>query len=333
MTDSRQPTRPPGRRQIKLPEGATQFRYLPVNESLRDWELYLTSVGQSIYKPWQKYPRGGHPETHHFTWSAGRILSEYAIVLITAGAGEFEFRNIAPGLCRQGDALLVSPGQWHRYRPLPSTGWSELWICLGGDYPRRLREQGLAFAKPCVSLNAHFTPVRLAMLDLLQQVKRRNNYNSPAFSSKALEVIALISEASGTSRPQPAGIYRIEDPQVARAIEHIWNNSHRSLSIGDVAHAVGLVARTLERRFAACHERGIRAEIEWSRYTRARRLLQKADLPIKEIAYSCGFGDPRRMIEVFRRLAAATPTEIRQGPQAANSHVTPSANSRRQTAR
>ena len=313
MTNSRQPTGKAGRPQNELLEGATQFCYLPVNETLRKWELYLTSVGQSIYKPCQKYPQAGHPETHNFTWASGRILSEYAIVLITAGSGEYEFRNFAPGHCRQGDVLLVSPGQWHRYRPLATTGWSELWICLGGEYPHRLREKGVAFAKPCLSLMTHFTAVNLAMLNLVREVRQQTNFNSTVFSSKVLEIIALISEASALPQAQPKEKHPIHEPHVAKAIEFIWSNSHRPLSTGDVAHAIGLVARTLERRFAACHERGIREEIEWSRYSRARRMLQENDLPIKEIAYSCGFGDPRRMIEVFRRLTAATPTEIRNG--------------------
>ena len=333
MTNSRQPIGKAGRRQTELPEGATQFCYLPVNESLRKWELYLTSVGQSIYKPCQKYPQAGHPETHNFSWASGRILSEYAIVLITAGSGEYEFRNFAPGHCRQGDVLLVSPGQWHRYRPLATTGWSELWICLGGEYPHRLREKGLAFAKPCISLQTHFTAVNLAMLNLLEKVRQQTNFNSTVFSSKVLEVIALISGATVLPQAHPKEQHCIREPHVAKAIEFIWSNSHRPLSIGDVAQAIGLVARTLERRFAACHERGIREEIEWSRYSRARRMLQESNLPIKEIAYSCGFGDPRRMIEVFRRLTAATPTEIRNGPKVTNPHSAQSSNSRQKATR
>jgi AraC-like DNA-binding protein len=311
MPDSRQSAGSPKRHQIALAKSATQFCYLPVNESLREWELYLTSVGQSIYKPCQKYPQAGHPETHNFTWASGRILSEYAVVLITAGSGEYEFRNFAPGRCRRGDALLISPGQWHRYRPLPDTGWSELWICLGGEYPHRLREKGLAFAKPCISLETHFTAVNQAMLNLVRKVRQQTNFNSTFFSSKVLEIIALITDASGLPRAQLGGKYRIREPQVAKAIEFIWSNSHRPLSIDEVAQAAGLLARTLERRFAACHERGIREEIEWSRYSRARRILKETTLPIKEIAYSCGFGDPRRMIEAFRRLTAETPTAIR----------------------
>jgi AraC-like DNA-binding protein len=312
MTNPRQTHPPATTAQLSLPPTRSNFHYLPVSETLRAWGIYLTSAGQSTYQPRQKYPQQGHPKAYNFNWASGRILAEYAVVLITAGTGEYEFRNYAPGQCRRGDVLLVAPGQWHRYRPLPNTGWTELWICLGGEYLHRLRDKGLAFGKPCVSLGTHFTPVRLALLSLVDEVNRKADYNSILFTSKALNVIALIAEAGGIAPAQSKGIYHFSNPQVARAIEFIWSNSHRHLSIGDVAQAVGLVARTLERRFADCHERGIREEIEWSRYSRARRLLEDENLPIKDIAYSCGFGDPRRMIEVFRKLTSATPTEIRE---------------------
>ena len=29
---------------------------------------------------------------------------------------------------RDGDAILYQPGEWHRHRPLPSVGWSNVWI-------------------------------------------------------------------------------------------------------------------------------------------------------------------------------------------------------------
>jgi len=43
-----------------------------------------------------------------------------------------------PGTRRQaieaGDAFLLFPGKWHRYRPAPSTGWDEHWIGFNGSY-------------------------------------------------------------------------------------------------------------------------------------------------------------------------------------------------------
>jgi quercetin dioxygenase-like cupin family protein len=31
-----------------------------------------------------------------------------------------------------GDAFFLVPGQWHRHRPLPDTGWTLCWISFNG---------------------------------------------------------------------------------------------------------------------------------------------------------------------------------------------------------
>jgi hypothetical protein len=81
---------------------------------MRAWDLYVTGVGQESYAPGSRYPEEGHPAIYNFDWRTGRILPEYAMVLILAGCGEFEFRNQPLTDCGAGDVLLIAPGQWHR---------------------------------------------------------------------------------------------------------------------------------------------------------------------------------------------------------------------------
>ncbi|MCX6895291.1 MAG: helix-turn-helix domain-containing protein [Verrucomicrobia bacterium] len=311
MAVSRQPKiRPKPATSAAGKNAGAPFHYLPVGDSVRAWELYVTGVGLQTYAPGEAYPKAGHPSLYDFNWREGRILPEHTIILITDGAGEFEFRNLPLTKCTAGDALLIAPGQWHRYRPLPATGWTELWMCVGGEYLHRLRSRGVNFMKPHVSLGEHFPETRAALLALLDSARKKSNHNNPLLTAKALEVIARIAEAGGRQTPA-ADKPEAADPRVRDAIEFIWNNSHRALRIGDVAAAAGLLPRTLERQFAASHSRTVRAEIEWSRCARARRLLHDTKLPIKEIAYACGFGDPRRMIDVFRRREGVSPSHIR----------------------
>ncbi|PTX95657.1 helix-turn-helix domain-containing protein [Opitutus sp. ER46] len=291
--------------------------YLPVGDAIRGWELYVTSVGAQDYARNEGYPRPGHPSLYDFDWRKGRTLPDYALVLVTRGRGEYEFRNLPKRECGPGDVLLMAPGQWHRYRPLPATGWTERWLCLGGEYLQRLRRRGLVFTRPCVALGERLGAARAAWEALLAKARAEPEQNGPELTALALRVLALVAAATEAelartvSERVPAA-----DPDVAKALEFVRNNSHRPIRIADVARAVGLHARTLERRFAAQHPRGVRAEIECSRYARAKRLLKDTRMPIKEIAYACGFGDPRRMIEIFRRREARAPREVRA--QAAN---------------
>ena len=290
-----------------------EFHYVPVSNEVWDWECYVTAVGSQNYPPGTCYPCGGHPAIYDFAWKTGRILPEYALVLIDDGSGEYEFRNRVTGKCARGDVLLIAPGEWHRYRPAATTGWTELWVSLGGEYLHRLRKKGLIFAQAHLSLGEKHLPVRSALLELLSTVRSGQKSAGPVLMAKALEIITLVAQvhratARGNAAERPNHVL---DDGVAQALEFIWTNSHRAIRIADVAAAVGLPVRTLERGFAVHHPRAIRAEIEWSRFFRAKRLLSNTSLPIKEIAYACGFGDPRRMIDVFRRQEGETPSAVR----------------------
>lgn len=309
MTGLRQGT--PKGRELAAP-GARKppsFHYLPVSDAMRAWDLHVTGVGLQIYAPGSRYPEAGHPAIYDFGWGAGRRLPEYAMVLILEGGGEFEFRTQPTTPCVAGDILLIAPGQWHRYRPNAATGWTEVWLCAGGEYLHRLRTRGLMFAQPRVSLGARFTDTRAILLGILEAVRQNPNGNSPWLTAKAMEAIALIALAGGGQNRDAAK--DTPDSPVSEAVAYIWQNSHRPIRLADIAHAMSLEPRTLERRFAAHHCRSVHEEIEQSRYVRARRLLKESPMPIKEIAYSCGFGDPRRMIEAFRRRDALSPREVR----------------------
>jgi len=41
-----------------------------------------------------------------------------------------------------GDAILLVPGTWHRYRADKATGWGSYWVHFQGDVPDRLRAAG-----------------------------------------------------------------------------------------------------------------------------------------------------------------------------------------------
>ena len=48
------------------------------------------------------------------------------------------------------------------------------------------------------------------------------------------------------------------------------------------------------------------------RLRHAKRLLQRPDLPMTEIAFRLGYSDPAHFTRAFRRLAKITPTHYRR---------------------
>jgi LacI family transcriptional regulator len=104
----------------------------------------------------------------------------------------------------------------------------------------------------------------------------------------------------------------IRDAAVARACRHIQEQAHRRLGVGDVANAVGLGRRTLERRFRAVLGRGLAEEIRRCRVERAKELLAEGRLPLATVATRSGFASAKQFSTSFRAAAGMTPGAYRR---------------------
>jgi transcriptional regulator GlxA family with amidase domain len=94
----------------------------------------------------------------------------------------------------------------------------------------------------------------------------------------------------------------------AYALAHL----DRPLTVGQLARHAHTSERTFTRRFR--QETGT-TPLRWlhaQRIDRARRLLERSDLPIEAVAHRCGFGSAAILRQHFRRATATTPTAYRR---------------------
>ena len=103
----------------------------------------------------------------------------------------------------------------------------------------------------------------------------------------------------------------INDDVVSTAMHFISQNSHRSISVADVARAANASRRTLEYRFSRHVAHSIAAEIRRVRIDHAKRLLSSSQLTVGMIAASAGFGTSHQLARVFRREVEMSPKEYR----------------------
>lgn len=111
------------------------------------------------------------------------------------------------------------------------------------------------------------------------------------------------------------------ESRFARAIALLEARSHDpALAITDVARAAGVSLATLRRMFA--RRAGVTpvAYLQSLRLNRARDLLAKTNLEVKEVAARVGYADALYFSKAFRRLHGRTPSQVRaaaerQGPR------------------
>lgn len=113
-------------------------------------------------------------------------------------------------------------------------------------------------------------------------------------------------------RDAPPHVRDLDDPIVIRALDLIWSDQQRMLTVSDVADRLPVTRRTLDRRFAELVGHSVLEEILVARMSRATRLLRETDLPIKTVAHLAGFSSTERMRVAFTERLGLAPSAYRE---------------------
>jgi LacI family transcriptional regulator len=125
----------------------------------------------------------------------------------------------------------------------------------------------------------------------------------------------------GIALRRSTDVLAIDDQEVISAVRFIRENCHQPIRVADVAQAVAVSRRALERRFQHALGTTIRQEICQSKLALAKRLLVQTDYSIAKIAAVCGYSDLRHVESVFQRELGMSPTVFRR--QARGNDETP----------
>jgi LacI family transcriptional regulator len=107
-------------------------------------------------------------------------------------------------------------------------------------------------------------------------------------------------------------ILAVDDPLVAGALRVIREQCERPLLVAEVARAVAVSRRVLEKRFRAVLARSILSEIRRARVNRIAQLLAGTTQSIAEIAGQLRFDGPQHIARYFRAEKGLTPREFRR---------------------
>lgn len=101
-------------------------------------------------------------------------------------------------------------------------------------------------------------------------------------------------------------------PIIRNVQEWALANIQQKIGVGLMASRAAMSTRTFTRTFH--REVGVCPSefLERARIDLARRLLSEGDLPVKSIAFKCGFSTADQMRVSFRKYLAVTPMEYRQ---------------------
>ncbi len=110
---------------------------------------------------------------------------------------------------------------------------------------------------------------------------------------------------------QSSDMMAIEDPDVAAAVNFIRKQLDTPIRVTDVARAVALSRRTLEKKFIAVLGRPVARQIARLRVDRVADLLLETDLSIDQITAKTAFESASHMIRIFKKHKGVPPRVFR----------------------
>jgi AraC-like DNA-binding protein len=286
-----------------MPPDLHQFsRYLPTDKQTRKWGWRLMDAGIQTLCPHVPYPESGHPQSYLFDKDGVRKLDEYQVVFLVSGQGRFESRSCPKTRVSGGQALLLFPGEWHRYRPDADTGWTEYWVGFRGREADRILESFFHRHRPVVQVSE---PEALADLfdRLLGWLRREGDPNDQIPASHLPLILALLGPRN-EDNPQKAGK---DATLVSRAKASMLANLESRTDLQALARELGVSYSRF--RFTFREQTGFspRAFENHLKLNRARDLLRHEGMTVTETAQALGYTNIHYFSTAFKKQFGKSP--------------------------
>ncbi len=156
--------------------------------------------------------------------------------------------------------------------------------------------------------------VALAIVLLAVLIKRRKKTGSQDASANA--DTDLNAPLPVTHHPSPLNGMQATDRQfLLDTVDFVHNNMKvRKVTVDMIAAELCMSRSQFCRRIQALTNESPNAYITRIRMEKAQRMLKDSNMPIKEIAYECGFDEANYFIRVFHQLYGMTPKQYRNTP-------------------
>ena len=145
----------------------------------------------------------------------------------------------------------------------------------------------------------------------------RQGYEAAAMLDKLMagERIDPIHKTIGPNRiivRESTDVFLCDDPLVSGAMHYIASHVRESIGVEDIAEAMEVSRRKLERHFEETLGKTVYNEIKRLRVEYIQHLLEETGRPISDIAFDCGFSNTSHFARYFKSVADLTPSDYRK---------------------
>ncbi len=245
--------------------------------------------------------------TGHRKWGIHRYFSGdmfFRLYLPSGGVFYLDYDGESVK-AERGSIILVPPSVPFRYRLKTFT--DHAWIHFHSELLKSLFVTRPAIALPVKNPER----MELRFRKIREELKSIRNFSDDlAVRNRVFSLLAPFLTVLLSERTEDSALNR--DPVFVRVLEEIDRNLNRSLRIGELREKTELSQPDFSRLFRQRFGLPPKQYITWRRISRAKELLNRTRLPVKEIAFRCGFEDRYLFYRLFRKNTGMRPSEYRK---------------------
>ena len=235
------------------------------------------------------------------------IRQHYLIHYVTRGKGRL-WMNDTCYVIEKDTMFLIRPGIICVYQSDKDDPWEYCWICIDGyDVENMLNNSGFDKVNP-LFFDKSNGEVRDAMLNFIFYFSKYKNNEYMLFS----RLYNIFGHMKIQMKKQQAKSIHVE-----RAIDYIYENYSKNISVTDIAEYLGIDRTYLYRLFKEEYDMSPQKYLLNFRLKTAMNKLESGNMYIADIAYSCGFNDASAFCHQFKKVYKDTPLNYRRYPQLA----------------
>lgn len=236
------------------------------------------------------------------------IRPNYLLHYVLEGKGYYYVDDKKYTLTKN-EGFLINPNTVTFYQADKDDPWTYLWIGIDGiKVPHYLKTIGLDHE----NLIFKYDDSEILKDYLMDMLKNHKSSDSNAFKIEGLLYLffsKLCEKSKNISSNSNSDIS--SNIYINQAIEFIQNNYHNQIKVSDIAKYTSLNRSYLTSIFKKNLQMSPQKFLMKFRITKAADLLYDTDLPIGNIAYSCGYSDPLAFSKAFKKIKGVSPKEYR----------------------
>ncbi len=235
------------------------------------------------------------------------IRQHYLVHYVTRGKGRL-WMNDTCYVIEKDTMFLIRPGITCVYQADKDDPWEYCWICIDGyDVENMLNNSGFDKVN-LLFFDKSNGEVRDAMLNFIFYFSKYKNNEYMLLS----RLYNIFGHMKIQMKKQQAKSIHVE-----KAIDYIYENYYKSITIIDIANYLGIDRTYLYRLFKEEYNMSPQKYLLNFRLKTAMNKLEGGNMSIADIAYNCGFNDASAFCHQFKKVYKDTPLNYRRYPQLA----------------